>query len=216
MIEDEINYCPAEEELPVINNTFNIPRWIRNIAGTISILLIIGCLSLYTAYVIDPTKYVSPDSLGLSGILIFSLSTFFIIIFPWKDSGIKIKKIGIIEFSQIVETQNKEHIESITYLQDRIECLEKSTEGQNTYENIIHEFEEPKLRKVLLSFLETYSPTAFSPSRVRVWGSKQHDYESIKDFSHGFIRNTLQKLVVEGELETRLSKMGNTLYRTKR
>jgi hypothetical protein len=74
-------------------------------------------------------------------------------------------------------------------------------------------FSEPELRNLLLEFLTKYKEWSFSPSRIRAWGSKQQGFSALSKFEHPFIRGTLQKMVSENILETRISKKGNTLYR---
>lgn len=205
-----------EEELSESSKSFEIPYWLRILSGIISISLFISCLILYAKYIANPENSASPDSLGLSAVLIFSLSFLFFVAFPWRKFGIRIKKIGAIEFEEIVSTQATEHAEEMSYLQDRIDSLEASLRRLDDTTQIQESFQEHGLKELLLDFLEKFDRWAFSPSRIKVWGSKQEGFDSFKNYPHPFIRNTLQKLVAEGKLETRISKKGNTLYRISR
>ena len=74
-------------------------------------------------------------------------------------------------------------------------------------------FQEPQLRELLTQFLTKYKKWAFSPSRIRAWGSQQQGFSGFSAYEYPFVRSTLQKMVSENILETRVSKKGNTLYR---
>ncbi|HAG29378.1 MAG TPA: hypothetical protein DCL39_07955, partial [Alteromonas macleodii] len=79
--------------------------------------------------------------------------------------------------------------------------------------SFVEQADEPELRKELLRFLQAYSQWSFSPSRIKAWGSKQAGFTSLGKYETSFIRLTLQKMVAEDILVTRISKKGNTLYR---
>ena len=132
---------------------------------------------------------------------------------PWANLGVKITKIGGIEFKDIVEEQASEHAEEISDLIDRIELLESQIRQSDSLISFVEQADEPELRKELLRFLQAYSQWSFSPSRIKAWGSKQAGFTSLGKYETSFIRLTLQKMVAEDILVTRISKKGNTLYR---
>src|SRR5690606_34550475 len=99
------------------------------------------------------------------------------------------------------------------YLQERIETLEVKVRSLHGIADLVESFEEPKLRELLLGFLTKYKQWSFSPSRIRAWGSQQQGFSELAKYEHPFVRSTLQKMVADGLLETRVSKKGNTLYR---
>jgi len=78
---------------------------------------------------------------------------------------------------------------------------------------ITEHLKEPELRDLLTKFLTTYNKWAFSPSRIKAWGVQQQGFSKLSEYDHPFIRATLQKMVSENTLETRISKKGNTLFR---
>ena len=134
---------------------------------------------------------------------------------PWSRLGIRITKIGGVEFKDIVQEQASEHAEDQSYLEDRIEFLEAHIRKVEDVSVFTENFQEPELRKQLLTFLTKYNEWAFSPSRIRAWGSQQQGYSAFANYEHPLIRSTLQKMVSENIIETRISKRGNTLYRIK-
>lgn len=213
MSHQEINYEVPEEELEPSSKSFDIPHWLKWTASIVSVVLIAFCAAYTTKYVASPREYASPNELGLSSIFLFSVSALLLVWIPWSRLGIRISKIGGIEFKQIVQEQASEHAEELSYLVDRIESLEAQVRKSDEMVEFTESFEEPQLRKLLLDFLTKYKEWSFSPSRIRAWGSKQQGFSSLSKYEHPFIRSTLQKMVADNLLETRISKKGNTLYR---
>lgn len=213
MDNQEINYEKPEEELGSTSQLFQIPIIIKWLISVVSIILLIGSVYLFCLYIEKPKVYASPSELGLVSIFIFSLTTLFLVWLPWGKMGIKISKIGGVEFQQIVATQASEHAEEAGYLEDRIEVLEERIHKLDKMSAITEQFEEPKLRVMLTDFLTKYNEWAFSPSRIKAWGSKQQGFYELVNYELPFVRSTLQKMVSEKLLETRISKKGNTLYR---
>jgi hypothetical protein len=213
MSHQENNYEKPEEELESASSNFDIPGWLRWTVSIISIVLIFFCSIYAYKYVGNPKDYVSPKDLGLSSLFLFSITALFLVWIPWSRLGIRISKIGGIEFKEIVQGQASEHAEDISYLEDRIESLEAHIRKVDEMSEFTESFQEPELRQQLLTFLTKYKEWAFSPSRIRAWGSQQQGYSALSNYEHPFIRSTLQKMVSENLIETRISKKGNTLYR---
>lgn len=213
MSQQDVNYEKPEAELEDSTTPLKIPTLVKVLVGLISFILIVICLWLFAEYIANPTGSASPKELELTTILLFSIMALIVVLVPWEKLGIRITKIGGIEFKDIVREQATEHAEEISYLEDRIEALEAKVRSTDELAEFSEGFKEPELRKQLIAFLTKYREWAFSPSRIRVWGSKQQGFSALSNFDHIFIRRTLQKLVSEGLLETRISKKGNTLYR---
>ncbi len=213
MSHQETNFDKPEEELESATGSFDIPCWLIWTVSLVCVALIIFSAIYTWKYVGAPKELASPKELGLSGIFLFSVSALFLVWVPWAKLGIRISKIGGIEFKEIVQEQASEHAEELSYLEDRIESLEALIRRTDEMVEFSESFQEPDLRKLLLEFLTKYKEWAFSPSRIRAWGSKQQGFSALSNYEHPFIRSTLQKMVSENILETRISKKGNTLYR---
>jgi hypothetical protein len=213
MSHQENNYEKPEEELESASSNFDIPDWLRWAVSIISIVLIFFCSIYAYKYLGHPNDYASPEDLGLSSLFLFSITALFLVWIPWSRLGIRISKIGGIEFKEIVQEQASEHAEELSYLEDRIESLEVQIRKVDDTSGLTESFQEPELRKQLLKFLIKYKEWAFSPSRIRAWGSQQQGFSAFSNYEHPFIRSTLQKMVSENVIETRISKKGNTLYR---
>ena len=213
MSHQEKNFEKPEEELESSTNPFQIPGVLKWVVTIVSLFLVVFCMYYFCKYLGAPSVYASPSNLGLTSIFLSSVTAMFIVWMPWQKLGIRITKIGGIEFKEIVEEQASEHAEEISYLQDRVEALEASFRRSNELVDFIESSNEPQLRNLLMEFLTKYKEWAFSPSRIRAWGSQQQGFSALSNYEHPFIRSTLQKMVSEGLLETRLSKKGNTLFR---
>lgn len=213
MSHQEVNFEKPEEELDTTTSSFDIPGWLKWSVTAVGAVLVIFTVVYTWKYLGAPNELASPKELGLSGIFLFSVSALFLVWVPWAKLGIRISKIGGIEFKEIVQEQASEHAEELSYLEDRIESLEAQIRKSDEMVGFVENFKEPELRKLLLEFLTKYKEWAFSPSRIRAWGSKQQGFSTLSSYEHPFIRSTLQKMVSENILETRISKKGNTLYR---
>ncbi|WP_321389181.1 hypothetical protein [uncultured Desulfuromusa sp.] len=196
-----------------INREIVIPPWVKWPLVVVFALILLVCFYLYWQYIACPTTSPSPSELGLASITIFCLTVTVILLIPWAKFGIRISKIGFIEFEQIVAAQASENNEILTYLEERIETIEdalRQTEGTYSLNQI---FNEPELYNLLKKFFMQYHDTAISALKIRTWGASQSGFEKLSKFDHGFVRHILRKLVNEGFLSTKLSKKGNTLYK---
>ena len=213
MSHQELNFEEPEEELESPTSPLTIPFGLKLSLSAISIILLFFCLYIIFEFVNSPNTAASPNEIGITPIFIFSITILVAIWVPWQQLGVRITKIGGIEFQKIVAVQASEHAEELSYLQDRIEVLEKHVHRLDETTELLDYFAEPTLRELLLKFLTKYNKWAFSPTRIRSWGSKQQGFSELANHDYHFIRMTLQKMVSEGILETRISKKGNTLYR---
>ncbi|OZB95776.1 hypothetical protein BBP29_19810 [Alteromonas macleodii] len=202
-----------EDELGAISTQFQIPMWVKLLTSFIGLTLLGFCVGYIWFFLNSEPRLPSPKDLSITSLFIFSISSLIIVWVPWANLGVKITKIGGIEFKDIVEEQASEHAEEISDLIDRIELLESQIRQSDSLISFVEQADEPELRKELLRFLQAYSQWSFSPSRIKAWGSKQAGFTSLGKYETSFIRLTLQKMVAEDILVTRISKKGNTLYR---
>ena len=163
MSHQETNFECPEDELGAASKAFRIPFIWKLLVSVGAIGLISFCALYVSNYLNSPSVYASPSDLDLSSIFLFAVSAFFIAWMPWHVLGVRITKIGGIEFKEIVAEQASEHAEEISYLQDRIEVLEVNFRQLNGITGITESFKEPNLRKLLMNFLTKYKEWAFSP-----------------------------------------------------
>lgn len=71
---------------------------------------------------------VKPSELGLGAALIFCLACLAIILIPWRMFGLGLKKVGPLEFREVISTQKQEQSESVTFLQNQIDQLKAALE----------------------------------------------------------------------------------------
>lgn len=215
------------EDAPLGQGEFSIPAWLRCIAVIVFLVVLAISVILFAMYLSNPVKGLQPDELGLPSLIVFSTLAIIVFLIPWGDYGLRIKKFGPFEFEEILSMQAKEHTEELVALRERIQLLENqrlSTESEAnnkaSAEGAQAELEKPdrlqELRKRLVDFLTEYDRYAFSPTRIRYWGSQQANFTDLRSFEVDEIRRTLQSMVASGDLETRVSKKGNTLYRVPR
>jgi len=190
-----------------------LPRLVQVAIGLSAIVVLCTSVFLMWKYIEDPKTYASPKELQLSNLLIFSLSVLLFILVPWGKLGIRIRKIGSVEFDRVVSGQAKEHAEEFAELHARIKELEGKVRGMNEVEAITVSIVTQDLRPLILKFLNDFQPNAYSPLRINKWGARQPGFEKLAGYSQGSIRTVLQGLVAEGKAVTRVSRLGNTLYK---
>jgi hypothetical protein len=189
---------------------FELPILVRVIL-IFSLLGLLGfSIFVILRYLADPTL-ASPKELGIPSLLLFSLVGLVILLVPWDKLGLRIKKIGAVEFEQVVLTQRKEQAEALDSLSQRIEKVERvyipKTETEDS------PIPRHELEDLLMKFFAKYPKTAFSPWRIQTWGAQREGFNRLSQYSRITIRQYLDRLLVEGKLETVLSRKGNTLYR---
>lgn len=190
-----------------------LPIWLRWFLGLWATVFL--CISLYLIwkYVVDPKIFASPQDLQLGSVILFSLTVLVFVIVPWGRLGIRIRKIGAVEFDRIISGQAQEHAAELAELRARIEELEGKVKGMDEIAPITESIAAQELKPLLSQFLQMYWPKAISPLRINKWGSHQPGFEQLGKYSQGTIRTVLQDLVAEGSVVTRVSRLGNTLYR---
>jgi hypothetical protein len=187
-----------------------LPRRLQILLSVLLVVIIIGCGLIMWAYIADPSS-ASPKELGVPSLLLFAIGTLLVILIPWAKLGIRIKKIGSLEFEQVVLSQKKEQAELLDSLSQRVEKLESvnvpKQEGEPTTRPR-HELDD-----LLLQFFAKYPKTAFSPWRIQTWGGQREGFKRLTQYSKITIRQHLDRLLVEGKVQTTLSRKGNTLYK---
>lgn len=203
----------VEEEILASSKTVGIPILVRIVACLVSASFIILCVWLMLKHAFEPTIYPSPKDLQLNALILFNLTLFFVSIVPLERMGIRIRKIGQIEFEQIINVQAREHAEELAEIRAQIDELEKGLSSVDGAGKMLLEMSTPELRPIVLNFLNQFQPTAYSPVKIRNWGAQQPGFEKLGTISLGNLRAILQSLLVEGKVVTRVSKLGNTLYK---
>jgi hypothetical protein len=201
-----------EEEFASQDDILSVPKWFKTLVVFIVAPIIIGCIYLYVNYILDPNS-AAPDSLGLPTILVFCMAVLFLALFPWKALGLRITKIGPLEVQRVVKTQIHERDEQILEMEKRISDLEGCIRDVHEGLQIGEMIDGHELRDILIDFLSTYAPKAFSPIKIQAWGAKQKGFEKLSEYSLSFVRRTLRQLFLEEVLTTTISKSGNTLYK---
>jgi len=183
--------------------------WLSIIAA-ISFLL---CLTYTAFYILDSKQLASPKEIGVTSLMAISFIGFFLFLIPWEKMGLRIKKIGNIEFVEVVKEQSKEHEQDMVFIEQRLSELEDKVRKNDSLNELIENAATPQLESALLSFLSRNSSTAYSPTRIRYECKKLPEYSNISREEVQFIRRILRKLVSEEKLSTTVSARGNTLYR---
>lgn len=207
------NHSGQEEPLVVENGAFEVPTWFRWVASAVALMLIVPSTVFIVRYSLSPAQFVSPKELGVIQMILAGTVILLFALAPWKALGLRLRKVGFLEFERVVSGQAAEHAQELTELRTRLDEMEVKVRGIDEIAPISEHLEDVDLRPLLNKFLEQHRPTAFSPLRIRDWGSRQQGYEKLANAKLASIRRVLQKLVSEGRAATRVSRMGNTLYK---
>lgn len=159
---------------------------------------------------------VKPSELGLGTALIFCLACLVMVLVPWGMFGLHVKKIGPLEFREVISTQKKEQSESVTFLQNQIDQLkaafEKKMGSPVDAESSFRPTPSIALSFIVEKFLRNYPGRFFSPFKVKSWGSEQAGFEQLGSFSTAEITQALLTMLAANRVRTKLSRKGNTLY----
>lgn len=203
----------VEKPLSQIDELLAFPPWYKWGFAIVFGLVSLACIGLYVAHILNPRQIPSPNDLQLGSIFIFSSTVSLLVVTPWSKLGIRINKIGPIEFERVINEQAKEHIEEISELRQLLFEVDVKLRGLDEISSFSLGMASVELRSLIKDFLREHSPTAYSPLRMQKWGAKQKRYENLSNHGLSNLRKILQDMVAEGVLETRISKMGNTLYK---
>jgi hypothetical protein len=191
----------------------DFPFWFRCSAIALAALLMVPSLAWMQATMHAPSKEAGPVDFGVAHLLIAGALIALLAITPLSRLGIRIRKVGVVEFERVINTQAKEHAAELAELYSRIEELETSIRRLDSVAPISEYFSELDLRPLLEKFLSQHQPRAFSPLRIQQWGGAQPNFEKLGSSSQSAIRAVLQKMVQAGTATTVVSKLGKTLYR---
>lgn len=203
----------SEEPLSSDLQAFEVPTWYRWISSLIGLVLLGFPIVFLLRYSMHPGLFVSPADLGLVPMILAGTMILLVSLAPWKGLGIWPRKVGVIEFDRIVSTQAREHAEELAEIRVRIDEIESKVRGLDEISSITENFEDLEIRPLVSKFLEQNRPTAFSPLRIREWGSRQAGFEKLSSVRVSSIRRILQSMVATGNVATRVSRLGNTLYK---
>lgn len=209
----ETNDPGEEEPLAADDGSFEIPTWFRWVAAALSLALIVPSIVFVVRYSLAPAQFVSPTELGITQLILAGTVILLFALAPWKALGLRLRKVGFLEFDRVISGQAAEHAQELTELRTRLDEMETKVRGMDEISSISEHLEDVELIPVIVKFLEQHRPRAFSPLRIRDWGSRQPGYERLAHAKLASIRRVLQKLVSEGRAATRVSRMGNTLYK---
>ena len=190
-----------------------VPTWLRWVGVLLALLLMAPAVFFLWQYGHAHEVAKSAADLGVSKLLIAGTVVMLIALAPWNSLQLQLKKVGFVEFGRVVNTQAREHVKEFAELRARIEELENRIQGVDGVSKIADHVSEVNLTPLLIRFLESFRPRAFSPVKIRQWGARQPGFDVFEHYSQGAIRRVLQSLVASGRVTTRVSKMGNTLYR---
>lgn len=154
-----------------------------------------------------------PSEFGLGAVLIFCLTGLAIVLVPWRLFGLRLKKIGPLEFEQVISTQKREQSESVTFLESQIEEIRTALKAKQGF--VEHQESSPPssaLPILLEKFLRAYPGRFFSPFYIKNWGSEQPSFEQLGSFSKAEITQSLLIMLAANRVRTRLSRKGNKLY----
>lgn len=175
--------------------------------------LLLPAITLVCAYIFYPEKYPAPQEIELFNIIVVSVLILLFVWMPWESMGIRVSKIGSVEFEQVLRGQATEAAEEFSELRERIVDLEKGLKGLDEISGVSEHLSAISLRPILERFLVSHAPKAFSPVKIKSWGASRPGYEELSSYSQGTIRAVLQSMVASGYASTRISRLGNTLYK---
>ncbi|WP_417566620.1 hypothetical protein [Marinobacter sp.] len=205
-------YDSPEQELST-TTPFRLPFLLKVSVTGCCVAMVSLCVWFTWLYIEKPSAFAPPVDFGVPTLLTISMTGLILVWIPWSKLGLKITKIGGVEFQQVLSTQASEHAEELSYLAEQIEALEDRVRQGDELAEIHEMLQGNELRDLLLKFLKHFAPTAFSPRRIRAWGSKQPGFEALGRYDFQNIRATLQKMQTENLVSTAISKQGSTLYR---
>lgn len=185
-----------------------LSRWTGNLESLFLIVVILSCGLVIGLRIADPQS-ASPNELGIPTFLLCAIAAPLVISIPWSRLGIRIRKIGWLEFEQVVLSQKKEQAELLDSLSQQVEKLEVGIQGIPIPPA---PRQQKELDNLLLKFFTKYPKMAFSPWRIQNWEDEREEFKRLRQYSNVTIRHHLDRHLVKGLLRTALRKNGNTLY----
>jgi hypothetical protein len=216
MVESLRDGIEAEEPLsegPAPAVVFSVPGWLRLTAAFFLAFGFAGSILLLISYFVGQKPEWEPSEIDLVDFILFCFIGLGLCALPWERYQFRIRRIGPVEFEQILSAQARERDEALHEIRQRVQDLETKQRVVGVDERKTPPISvDPKLTQLLKAFLET-NKRAFSPLRIATWGAQQPNFGKLGKHNIQEIRSALQSMVANGELETVISKRGNTLYR---
>jgi hypothetical protein len=213
--EDEVpNVVEAGEPL--------VPKMLQVSLGVVLLAFIVAALGWLVryAYLYPETK---PTDLRLHEAIVFAIALLVLIVLPWHKLGLRVKKVGWLEFERVVTVQKKEHAQSVDLLDRRVTELEQwfqslDSSGQNSGPSKLAHVQtgraSEELQELLLLFLRKYPSHYFNAPRIRSWGSQQSGFGDLEKYPTILITQELHRMLGRGLITTKISRRsGATLYR---
>lgn len=208
-LRDQIEQEEPLSEAPPSEIGFFVPKWLRVMGALVlgGVLFLASCLLV--AYFLNREPAWEPAKLDIIDLMVFCFVGLIVCLLPWEHYRLRLRKIGPLEFEQILSTQAEERDAGFHEIRQRLATIEASHSSRIKEKN---ELANDDLTRLVKSLLAAHK-VAFSPARIAAWGGHQPGFEKLSNYSRDEIRRVLQGMVAKKELETVVSKRGNTLYR---
>lgn len=212
-----------EKEKPLI------PVYLRIVLTTVLALVAFGSLVTLFSYSLGIPSVQDPSGLGLNDLILFCLAGIIFINLPLEKMNIK---IGSIEFKKQLEGQSEEQKRFNVELSERIDRIEEAISKPPTGVPLLdsptqlavetlerqevtseEKIKQDALRKTLTDFFNRYPRWYFNAPRIKEWGSTQEGFDIFNDYSAHQISLKLQQMLYDGDVKTKISKEGSTLYK---
>jgi len=201
-----------------------LSRSLQIVVASILIAVVFLSLAWLVRYAyMNPT--VTPTQLRVHEVIVFAVALLVLVLMPWHRLGLRIKKVGWVEFERIVTVQKKEHAETIASLVDRLSALEAmlpreagvSPDPADATHGItpVQTGEANRqLRDLILTFLKSRPAHYFNAARIRSLARGDERFGTLSDHPSVLLNQELQRLLAAGLVRTRISRRsGDTLYR---
>jgi hypothetical protein len=183
----------------------------------VGLACIFGAPGLFVLFFIAKYSFkgdAKPSELGLGTVLIFCLAGLALVLIPWDLLGLRLKKFGPLEFERVINTQKQEQSESLAHLQKQIDELRQAAGTKLATASVATPIVPSKvdLPAFLKKFFANYPRRFFSPFTIKSWGGRQPEFKELASFEKEDITQALLSMLAKNEVQTKISKKGNTLY----
>lgn len=195
-------------------STQALSPWIRWPVVLFFLGVIVFVIIRYFIFIYNPQS-AAPSALGLPTMFVFSSFVVLFFAIPLEKWGVRLTKIGPIEFEKIIQTQASETSEVVTEIESRIDLLESfALDSYGDVNALTLSWKEPEVRDEVLGFLKN-NEGFFSPLRIKHLSRKQ-GCKTLQGVEVSIIKRALRGLLNEGVVDSTVSQRGNTIYRLKR
>ncbi len=212
-----------EDQLNNQSNLAILSAPIRAIVSVVfAIFFVSAAIPIYKAAYQRPEDAEHIHNLGLDSIAFWSIIAILFVNIPWLRVARVFSKVGPVEFQDALAEQNREHNAVLAPLELQVEELKnavaelKHASGSAPTEVTRRDAEsvmlEDELSQKIMEFFERYYGQFFNAPRIRNWGAKRKGFESLANWNTSQIDKRLRLLLAAGQIDTIVSKRGNTLY----